>query len=348
MVVAVVGCGYWGPNLIRNFLQCQSVDTVIACDLDEHRLEAVRQRFRWIRTSADPFSVLTDPAVDAVAIATPVASHFELTRIALLHGKHVLVEKPMVRRATEATELLTIAEAQGLTLMVDHTFLFTDAVQKLKELLVLGELGEPLYFDSVRANLGLFQPDVNVIWDLASHDVSILLYLLDSEPPTAVSAVGIRHYYELENLAYVTVHYNNSFLAHFHVNWLSPVKIRTICLGGSRRMVVYDDMETSEKLRIYDRGVEITSKEGEERLRVQYRAGQMYAPPLPNHEALGRVIHHFLESIHTGQRPISDGYFGRAVVSILEAAEESLARHGQRVPLCPDLVSYPTPQLLSL
>ncbi|MCS6965273.1 MAG: Gfo/Idh/MocA family oxidoreductase [Candidatus Kapabacteria bacterium] len=346
MVVAVLGCGYWGPNLIRNFLQSPEVETVIACDIDERRLEAVRQRFRWIRTTSSPKTALTDPAVHAVAIATPVASHFELARTALQHGKHVLIEKPLTRRTCEATELIALAETKGRILMVDHTFLFTDAVQKLKELLLCGELGEPLYFDSIRANLGLFQPDVNVIWDLASHDASILLYLIE-EPPITVSAVGIRHYYELENLAYVTIHYDSPFLAHFHVNWLSPVKLRTICIGGSRRMAIYDDMETSEKIRIYDRGVEIASKEGEEQLRVQYRAGQMYAPPLPNQEALARVVQHFTACIRTGQRPISDGLLGRAVVALMEAAEESLVYHGKQVRLQPEHVTYSTSLCLS-
>ncbi|GBD07253.1 1,5-anhydro-D-fructose reductase [bacterium HR21] len=332
MVVAVLGCGYWGPNLIRNFLQCAEVEAVIACDPNEQRLEAVRRRFRWVRTTTSVHALLRDPAVEAVAIATPVAFHHELAAAALRAGKHVLVEKPMTRNTREATELVMLADAMGCTLMVDHTFLFTDAVQKLKELISSGELGKPLYFDSVRANLGLFQPDVNVVWDLASHDAAILLYLIEF-PPVAVSAVGMRHYYALENLAYITVHYETDFLAHFHVNWLSPVKLRTICIGGSRRMVIYDDMETSEKVRVYDRGVEISSKEGEEQLRVQYRAGQMYAPPLPNQEALTRVVEHFLRCIRTGQRPISDGAFGRAVVALLEAAEQSLSQCGQRIRL---------------
>ncbi len=346
MVVAVLGCGYWGPNLIRNFLQCPAIEALIACDPSEQRLEAVRRRFRWIRTTSSVHSVLSDPAVDAVAIATPVTLHYELARAALRAGKHVLVEKPMTRSLQEAHELVTLAESTGRILMVDHTFLFTDAVQKLKELLLTGELGEPLYFDSVRANLGLFQPDVSVIWDLASHDAAILLYLIDI-PPVAVSAVGVRHYYALENLAYITVHYDAPFLAHFHVNWLSPVKLRTLCIGGSRRMVLYDDMETSEKIRVYDRGVEISSKEGEEQLRVQYRAGQMYAPPLPNQEALARVVHHFLECIRTGQQPISDGVFGRAVVALLEAAERSLGQCGQRIGVPSEYCLLRSPLLLS-
>ncbi len=347
MVVAVLGCGYWGPNLIRNFLQCPEIEAVIACDPDEHRLDLVRRRFRWVRTTPRTSAVLNDPAVEAIAIATPVALHYELASAALRRGKHVLVEKPLARCTAEASHLLALAEANGRILMVDHTFLFTDAVQKLKELVISGEVGEPLYFDSVRANLGLFQPDVNVIWDLAAHDAAILLYLIE-EPPAAVSAVGVRHYYDLENLAYVTIHYDTTFLAHFHVNWLSPVKLRTICLGGSRRMVIYDDMETSEKLRIYDRGVDISSKEGEEQLRVQYRAGQMYAPPLPNQEALTRVVHHFVTCIRTGQRPISDGFFGRAVVALLEAAQRSLANGGQRIPVAAEYVTCPTTPLLEL
>ncbi len=338
MVVAVLGCGYWGPNLIRNFLQRPEVEAVFACDPDERRLQMVRARFRGVRICSVAEQLLRDPAIDAVAIATPVALHYELARTALRHGKHVLVEKPLTQSTQHATELIALSEHVGRVLMVDHTFLFTDAVQKLKELITAGELGELLYFDSVRANLGLFQPDVNVIWDLASHDASILHYLVEL-PPIAVSAVGARHYYELENLAYVTVYYENSFLAHFHVNWLSPVKLRTICIGGSRRMAIYDDMETSEKLRIYDRGVEICSKEGEEQLRVQYRAGQMYAPALRNQEALERVVSHFLECIRTGCRPISDGYAGRAVVAILEAAEQSLRAQGAPIRLSPEYVA---------
>lgn len=344
MVVAVLGCGYWGPNLLRNFLQCPEVEAVFACDPNEQRLEAIRRRFRWVRTTSSASSLLRDPAIEAVAIATPVALHYELAAAALQAGKHVLVEKPMARNTRQATELVTLAEAAGRILMVDHTFLFTDAVQKLKELITSGELGKPLYFDSVRANLGLFQSDVSVVWDLAAHDAAILLYLIDV-PPVAVSAVGMRHYYELENLAYITVHYETDFLAHFHVNWLSPVKLRTICIGGSRRMVIYDDMETSEKVRVYDRGVEIGSKEGEEQLRVQYRAGHMYAPALPNQEALTRVVQHFLRCIRTGERPISDGLFGQAVVALLEAAEHSMSHCGQRVRLPSEYVLAPLPLL---
>ncbi|MBL7998658.1 MAG: Gfo/Idh/MocA family oxidoreductase [Candidatus Kapabacteria bacterium] len=332
MHIAVIGLGYWGPNLVRNFLSNPDVTAVTLCDKNEERLNNAAKKFPGVRTESDLDKLLADPGITAVAIATPVFAHYNLARKALEAGKHVLMEKPFTRTTQEAEDLITIAAHFGLTLMVDHTFLFTGAVRKMKEIIDSGSIGDVLYFDSVRANLGLFQPDVNVIWDLAPHDISILNYLVESRP-IAVSATGMKHYYDLENIAYMTVHYDEHIIAHFHVNWLSPVKIRTVCVGGSQKMIYYDDMQTSEKVRIYDKGVDVNSKEGEYNLRVQYRAGDMYAPQTANTEALSEVVKHYLHCIKTGDKPICDGAAGRDVTAILEAAERSIKNGGQKVAL---------------
>lgn len=332
MNIAIIGLGYWGPNLARNFLGNPNVSSVTICDKNAERLANAARKFPGVRTETEVQNIFNDPSIEAVAIATPVFTHYNLARRALESGKHVLMEKPFTRTAQEANDLVTIAEHLGLTLMVDHTFLFTGAVQKMKEIIDSGKIGEVLYFDSVRANLGLFQPDVNVIWDLAPHDISILNYLVQARP-IAVSATGMKHYYDLENIAYMTVHYDEHIIAHFHVNWLSPVKIRTICVGGSDRMIYYDDMQTSEKVRVYDKGVDVNSKEGEYQLRVQYRAGDMYAPQTSNTEALSEVAKHFIHCIRSGEKPICDGVAGRDVTAILEAAERSMKNGGQKVAL---------------
>lgn len=341
MNIAVIGLGYWGPNLLRNFMAHPQVESVTICDANAERLANAGRKFPTVKTVANADDVFADPSIHAVVIATPVFTHYNLARKALENGKHVLMEKPFTRTTREAEDLITIAESMKLTLMVDHTFLFTGAVQKMKELIDSGAIGETLYFDSVRANLGLFQPDVNVLWDLAPHDISILNYLVESRP-IAVSATGMKHYYDLENIAYMTVHYDEHIIAHFHVNWLSPVKIRTVCVGGSQKMIYYDDMQTSEKVRVYDKGVDVNSKEGEYQLRVQYRAGDMFAPQTSNKEALAEVSAHFIDCINTGKKPICAGEAGRDVTAILEAAERSLKNGGQKV-LLPSSVSGISP-----
>ncbi len=331
--IGVVGYGYWGPNLVRNFAQHPASRVVAVCDRREDRLAECGERVPGARLTGQYGELLDDPQVEAVAIATPVSTHHPLAMRALAAGKHVLVEKPMTRTTAEADELIEAARRADRVLMVDHVFVYTAAVRKIRELIDAGELGELLYFDGVRVNLGLFQSDVNVLWDLAPHDLSILQYLIDADP-TAVGAIGLRHIEgRPENLAYLTVFYGDSFLAHVHVNWLAPVKVRTILIGGSKKMVVYDDTEADEKIKVYDKGVTVASESDERAIRVSYRAGDMWAPRLDRYEALREVCDHFLACIREGGEPLTGGEAGRDVVRILEAAERSMAADGVRVPL---------------
>ncbi|MEK7724266.1 MAG: Gfo/Idh/MocA family oxidoreductase, partial [Acidobacteriota bacterium] len=275
MKVAVIGVGYWGPNLIRNFLSLDEVENVVACDRDESQLAKMRKRFPRIEIASDYEEVLLRDDVEIVAIATPVSTHFEIAKKSLLAGKHSWIEKPMTESSVEARELIEIAEKNHLKIFVDHTFIYTSAVRKMKEIITSGRLGELYYFDSVRVNLGLFQHDVNVIWDLASHDLSIMNYLLERKP-LAVSAIGSCHVgNELEDIAYLTLIFENNLIAHFHVNWLAPVKVRKTLIGGTKSMIVFDDMETSERIKIYDKGIEVENKEGVYETLVQYRTGDM-------------------------------------------------------------------------
>ncbi len=333
MHIAVVGMGYWGPNLVRNFLSHPEVESMTCVDISRKRLNQIQRQFPSVAISTDFEQVLRDPALQAVAISTPVETHFDLARRALEAGKHVFVEKPMTRTVAESQELVDLAQAKGLTLMVDHTFLFTSAIEKMKQVAGSGDLGQVLYFDSVRINLGLFQSDVNVVWDLAPHDLSIMLHLLD-EVPTAVQATGMAHYQQgMENTAYLTVFFAEKLLANFHLSWLSPVKVRRIILGGDRRMIVYDDMESDEKVKIYDKGVEAIPQDEEGYdARVQYRIGDIHVPALENKEALAGELSHFIDCVQTGKKPLCDGAAGLWVVKILEAAQESLDS-GKRVQL---------------
>ena len=332
--VAVVGYGYWGPNLVRNFVQNAGAKLVAVCDTRPDRLAECAARTPGVGTTVSYDELLSDASVEAVAIATPVSTHHELALRALRAGKHVLLEKPMTRTTEEADELIRVADAAGLVLMVDHVFVYTAAVRKIRELIDAGELGEILYFDGVRVNLGLFQKDVNVIWDLAPHDLSILQYLVDDRP-VAVSAVGLRHLEGgPENIAYLTVFYERPLIAHVHLNWLAPVKVRTILIGGSKKMVVYDDTEADEKIKVYDKGVTVSSERDERAIRVSYRAGDMWAPRLDRYEALQEVCARFLGSIHGDlTQPFTDGRAGRQVVGILEAAARSLRQSGLKTPL---------------
>jgi predicted dehydrogenase len=332
MKIAVVGLGYWGPNLVRNFLTTDGVDGVVAVDMLPRRLENIRKKFATVETMTSFDDMLRRDDIAGVAIATPVSTHYPLGLKVLGAGKHLLLEKPMTARTSEAEELLDLAYSKMLTLMVDHTFVYTSAVQKMKELIIKGDIGEILYFDSVRVNLGLFQHDTNVIWDLAPHDISIMDYLID-EKPVAVSCVGINHFSEFEDVAYVTVHFNNKLIAQFHVNWLSPVKVRKVLLGGTRMMVVYDDMEASEKIKVYDRGVDVKDEDAVYKKLVNYRTGDMYSPNIDPSEALARMTTEFANSINTGRLPISDGQSGLNVVKILEAADISIKAGGRRVDL---------------
>jgi predicted dehydrogenase len=328
--VAVVGYGYWGPNLLRNFFDTPDCRVASVCDMSEARLTAVRQRHPSVVTTTDFEELLVDPAVDAIAIATPVNTHADLARRALRAGKHVLVEKPMTASSAEAEELVALADAQGLVLMVDHTFVYTSAVRRIKQLIDTGELGRLYYYDSVRVNLGLVQHDANVMWDLAAHDLSIMDYLIEQQP-RSVTAIGAAHLPgEMADVAYLTVMFDDSLIAHFHVNWLSPVKVRQVLIGGDRRMVVFDDIQPTEKIKVYDRGVQWTDDPTEarrERL-VAYRIGDMYAPVLDQTEALRTECNHFVECIRSGSTPLSDGRAGLRVVRLLEAAERSLCNGG--------------------
>lgn len=331
--VAVIGCGYWGPNLIRNFSALEESTLAAICDRDEARLAPLRRQYPAVRVATDAAAVLADPDIDAVAIATPVETHFPLAEAALRAGKHVLVEKPLTRRVDEALALVRLAEACGRVLHVDHTFVYNPAVRKLRSLIDQGEIGDLLYIDSVRINLGLFQPDVNVIWDLAPHDISIMTYLVDGRPEW-VSAVGSAHYGSRECQAYIAIQFENRILAHVHVNWLAPVKLRQTLIGGSRRMIVYDDLEPSEKIRVYEKGVTISDDpRAREEALVDYRVGDMRAPHIPKAEPLAEACRDFLHAIRTGRAPLVDGRAGLEVVRILAGAEESLRKRGERIPL---------------
>lgn len=332
--VAVVGYGYWGPNLVRNFMQSEGSTVVAICDRDPERRHVATKLYPAVRCYRDLDALLLDDEVDAVVIATPVATHVALAMQAIRAGKHVLVEKPMASNVKEAEKLVREARSAGVTLMVDHTFIYTSAVRKIRELVDRGELGTLYYYDSVRVNLGLFQSDVNVLWDLAVHDLSIMDYIL-GRLPTRVAATGMAHLAgKPENMAYLTCFFDEPLIAHFHVNWLAPVKVRQTLICGSEKMVVFDDVEMSEKIKVYDKGI-ILAEQGDEvyQRHVGYRTGDMWAPRLDNIEALTTEADHFVKCVRTGATPDSDGEAGLRVIRVLEAASESLRNHGAPVEL---------------
>jgi predicted dehydrogenase len=334
--VGVIGFGYWGPNLVRNFLETPDAQVTCVSDLRADRLRQVQTRYPTVKITESHRELIEDPAVDAVVIATPVSSHYELALRALEAGKHVLVEKPLASSAEQVSRLIDAADKARRTLMVDHTFVYTAAVRKIRDYVASGDLGDVYYYDSTRVNLGLFQHDVNVIWDLAVHDLSIMEFVLP-KAPVAVSATGLAHVPgRSENIAFLTLFYDGPLIAHVTVNWLSPVKVRRTLVGGSRKMIVYDDMEQSEKIKVYDKG--ITLKENGDReklyeLLVGYRTGDMLAPNLDVTEALRLEAAHFVSCVKTGARPMTDGHAGLRVVQVLEAASASLASRGQPVAL---------------
>jgi predicted dehydrogenase len=338
--IAVVGYGYWGPNLVRNFANTNRARVVSVSDLDPEKLALVRRRHPDIAVTSEFRHLLEDSRIDAIVIATPVHTHYELALAALEAGKHVLVEKPLARTSEEAQHLIEEANCRQLVLMVDHTFLYTPAVQKIRELIATGVLGDIYYYDGVRASLGLFQSDVNVIWDLAVHDISIIQYILD-EDPIAVSATAASHVPgNPENMAHITLFFRSSCIAQISVNWLSPVKVRQTFIGGSRKMIMYDDMEPTEKIKMYDKGISINgSPEKAHDLRIGYRAGDMWAPHLPIKEALETEAEHFLDCLCRGASPISSGATGLHVVAILEAASRSIAARGTPVTIKQQLAS---------
>jgi predicted dehydrogenase len=332
MKIGVVGFGYWGPNLVRNFQSTPSVDGVVCFDTSEKRLQVAKQKFPSLETVTRYEDLLKRDDVQAIAIATPVSTHFPLGMKALEAGKHLLLEKPMAESSAQCEQMVDLAAKKKLVLMVDHTFVYTGAVRKIKDMIAEGRLGEIMYFDSVRVNLGLFQHDTNVVWDLAPHDLSIMDYLIGQDP-ISVSAIGAKHFNDMEDIAYLTVRYNSQLLAHFHVNWMSPVKVRKILIGGSKLMVVYDDMEPSEKVKVYDKGVDIKERESIYKVLVQYRTGDMWAPKIDLGEALGLMCADFVDAIKSGRRPTTDGRSGMKVVRILEAAQQSLRAGGTMVNL---------------
>ena len=331
--VGIVGLGYWGPNLVRNFYSNPESKVAICCDTREERCQRIAGLYPGTKCTQQAEDVLSHPEIEAVAIVTPVHTHYALAKQALHAGKHVLVTKPLTSDVAQAQELVNLAETKGLVLQVDHTFIYHPAVEKLKDIVVRGELGDLYYFDSVRINLGLFQSDVSVIWDLAPHDISIMKYLID-RPVKWVQAAGACHAGQrVESMAYITVQFADNVLGHCHVNWLAPMKIRLAVIGGSRRMAVYDDNLVTEKVKLYDKGVTLNSLEGFYDALVQYRNGDMYAPAIDNSEALGREVRHFLFCIRQGKTPLTDGRAGLCVVRILAAAQESIRKDGQRIPL---------------
>lgn len=332
--VAVVGAGYWGPNLVRNFLACPHATVPYICDLDRARAEKLAARFPGVGVESDFDALLANPDIDAVAIATPVRTHHPLAKRALLAGKHVLVEKPLAMTSAEARDLVELAASRDLRLMCDHTFCYTGAVRMIRDLVHAGELGEVLYFDSVRVNLGLFQSDVNVLWDLAPHDLSILDFILpDDIKPVAVSATGVDAMQTgFESVAYLTVHYDRPIIGHVHANWLSPVKVRTTLVGGTKKMLVWDDNSPSEKIKIYDKGVEVDEAQRSELL-VRYRNGAAHIPVVPATEALLLVATEFAAAIRERRAPLTPGEAGLLVVQLLEAASISLREGGRRVEL---------------
>ncbi len=330
--IGIIGYGYWGPNIVRNLSVVEGAKLTTICDGSQIALDRARRAHPYTSTTRDCNDILNSPDIDAVAIITPVSSHYELAKKALQNGKHVFVEKPFTASVMQAEELIELAEQKKLTIMVDHTFIFTGAVRKIKQLFNDNALGNLYYYDSVRVNLGLFQHDVNVIWDLAPHDFAIMDHLV-KEKPVAIAACGKAHVNELEDMAYVTALFNSSMIAHFNVNWLSPVKVRTTLIGGEKKMVVWNDLEPDEKIKVYDKGIEITNKETEYRMLINYRTGDMNSPRVEQGEALKRESMYFVRCITEQKTPINDGYAGLRVVKMLTACNESLKKGGQAVML---------------
>lgn len=332
--LAVVGCGYWGPNLIRNIVTHQTTSLNWVCDLDQNQLNKTLAPYPTVKGTTDIQDIIDDTTIQGVVIATPVSSHYHIAKKCLESGKHVLIEKPITTSSAEASELLEIADKKNLKVMCDHTFCYTGPVRKIRELISSGSLGESLYYDSIRINLGLFQQDVNVIWDLAIHDLAIVDFIFDMQPES-VSATGMAHAGNLENIAYLTLKYPNSFIAHFHVNWLSPVKIRKTIIGGSKKMIEWNDLVPGEKIKIYDRGIDFSQldREEEKALRISYRSGDIHSPFVDGTEALRLVVEEFHDAITQDRAPLTDGKSGLRIVRILEAADESLQFHGKSIPL---------------
>lgn len=332
MNFGVIGYGYWGPNVVRNLATLDGSDLVCIADLSANARQRAQKAYPGVRVISSPCELIESPDVDAVAVITPVWTHYELAKAALLSGKHVFVEKPFTSTTAQGEELIEIAAKKNLRIMVDHTFLFTGAVRKIRQLLGEGTLGNLFYYDSTRVNLGLFQHDINVLWDLAPHDLSIMDYLLESQPEALV-ATGQKHLNGHEDVAFMTLYFPNRVIAHINVNWLSPVKIRTTLIGGEKKMLVWNDLEADEKVKVYDRGVDIKTREGLYELLVSYRSGDMWSPQVEQVEALRQELTYFVECINDGRDPHNDGRAGLRVVRMLEAATASLNEKGALVSL---------------
>jgi len=331
--IGIIGYGYWGPNIARNFNACNGANLVSICDMNQKRLNLAKTTYPFLKGYSDPEELMREEDIDVVAIVTPVFTHYELAKKALEKGKHVFVEKPFTSNVAQGEELIELAEKKNLKIMVDHTFLFTGAVRKMREIIDSGELGDLFFYDSVRVNLGLFQHDINVVWDLAPHDFSIMSYLID-EKPKAITALGSEHFgRKLEDIAYIAVHFDNSFIAHFHCNWLSPVKVRRTLVSGDKKMLIWDDLSFDEKVKIYDKGVEIDNKNGIHKLLVSYRSGDVHIPKVENIEALRLEADYFVECIENNKKPFNDGEAGLLVVRMLEAADKSMKNDCKKVNL---------------
>ncbi|TAE18429.1 MAG: gfo/Idh/MocA family oxidoreductase [Bacteroidetes bacterium] len=329
--IAIIGYGYWGKNLVRNFYNLPDSKLALVIDQDANRLKTVQQLYPHVEVSTSIDDAFKNHNIDAVVIATPVFTHYALAKEALLSGKHVLVEKPMTASSAEAKELIDLALSRGKLIMPDHTFLYTGAVQKMKELVTNGTVGNIQYIDSTRINLGLFQPDINVLWDLAPHDLSICDYLIEQKP-YSVQATGISHTNNgIENVAYLTVNYENNLIAHFNCSWTSPVKVRSMLIGGDKKMISYNDLEATEKIKVYDTGYDLKTEEEKTKIMVDYRVGDIYVPKLDGTEALSALAKDFVQSILHNQTPRSHAELGLTVVQVLEAAQKSIKQKGQEV-----------------
>ena len=330
--VGVIGYGYWGPNIVRNLHGQKNAQVTMVCDQNTAALGRARKAYPGLEMVSDPLEIVCSPHVDAVAVVTPVCAHYDLARLALEHGKHVFIEKPFTATSEQAEELIELAARKKLTIMVDHTFLFTGAVRKIRELTESGVLGDLYYYDSLRVNLGLFQHDVSVIWDLAPHDLSIMDHIIKAKPE-AIVATGENHLNGVEDVAFMTIYFPKKVIAHINVNWLSPVKIRTTLIGGEKKMVVWNDLVADEKVRVYDRGVQLNSGDGIRDLLVSYRSGDMLAPQLEQVEALHVELEYFADCVINNKVPFNDGHAGLRVVKMLEAAEKSIRQKGELVTL---------------
>lgn len=329
--VGIIGYGYWGPNLVRNFFGQKDCVLKSVADARPNRLELLAKAYPSVQGVLNADGILNDPAIDAVVIATPVFTHFPLAQKALQNGKHVLLEKPMASSVQECNILIGLAAQKNLLLMVDHTFLYTGAVEKIKELIDTNALGNVKYLDSTRINLGLFQPDINVLWDLAPHDLSILRYLHD-ETPYSVNATGISHTHNgIENIAFMTINYQSGFIAHLNCSWSSPVKVRMMLIGGDQKMIIYNDVEPTEKIKVYDTGYELKSDEDKNKILVDYRVGDIYVPKVNNKEALAQVASDFIGGILEKRTPRSSHHIGLDIVKMLEASEQSIKNKGAEV-----------------